>query len=281
MTLVSLSTPTTAPTALGSALLVGRLERAAMPAFLEFLSASGQAGSLVLEGPGEQEGLVLVTGGSVVHAQCPGPDGALTGGVEALRAIVGWPHAYVEFRPNLPEDAPRSITTPILGALLEGARLEDEAERELGPDARLRLRNNLNGYDGLTDAGKVVLSRVRTLGRTHATVTMRDLRRELPGAGVGTTVADLVRRGLLEVEGRRPTLETRVNNRGELLAAIVPRRVRAERELGRNAKPLALMLLSLVNGERTAEAIRAELKVPPGRLRSVLMSLRNAGLIDF
>ena len=277
MTTVSM----TVPVSLGSATLVGRLERAALPAFLEFLSSSGQAGSLSLEGPGELEGLVLVTGGSIVHAQCPAPDGSTLDGLEALRALVGWPFAHVEFRPNLPADGPRTIVAPILGALLESARLEDEAERELGPDVRLRPRHNLNAYDGLTDAGRIVLSKVRTLGRDQAAVTMRDLRRELPGAGVGATVLELVRLGLLEVEGRRPTLETRVANRGELLASVVPRRLPTGRELGRAAKPLALMLLALVNGERTAEAIRAELKVPPGRVRSLLVSLRNAGLIDF
>lgn len=277
MTTVSM----TVPVSLGSATLVGRLERASLPAFLEFLSSSGQAGSLTLEGPGELEGLVLVTGGSIVHAQCPAPDGSILDGLEALRALVGWPFAHVEFRPNLPADGPRSISEPILGALLESARLEDEAERELGPDVRLRPRHNLNAYDGLTDAGRIVLSKVRTLGRDQAAVTMRDLHRELPGAGVGATVLELVRLGLLEVEGRRPTLEMRVANRGELLASVVPRRLATGRELGRAAKPLALMLLALVNGERSAEAIRAELKVPPGRVRALLVSLRNAGLIDF
>jgi hypothetical protein len=72
-----------------------------------------------------------------------------------------------------------------------------------------------------------------------------------------------------------------------LLVMIVPRQV-PKRPLGRSAPrssaqitTLHKTVFDLVNGERSAENIRNELRLSPGTMRDILQGLRSAVWIEY
>ena len=263
-------------------MLKGRLRRAAVAAFLEFLAAAQHTGLVLLEGPGELEAELAVISGNVTHAACHRPEGPALEGLEALSAILRWRYAYLEVFDSLPPHPPRTVTGTILHVMLEAARLEDEAsrERELPPGARVRVRNNLSALGALAGPEMAILQKVKP------NTTVGDLRKELRNLPVDSALQELAEMGLLELEGAARPASRHTDERQAILAAIVPTRAKARSRVVSRSAPRALdplheTLHSLVDGERSGEDLRVVLNLSPGKARGALRALRAAGRIDY
>ena len=254
-----------------------------MPAFLEFMSATSHTGTLEVEGPGEVRALVFVNSGQVKFAETESEDGQIVIGTEALRTMLRWRYAFCNVFDGYLEVSP-NINGSIIGVLIEAARLEDEATREraLPPTARIRVRNNVAAYESLGAPEMLLLSKARTGS------TVNDLRKALPGMPVDSAILELHSQGILEVEGLKAPEALNVTAEFRaLLVMIVPRQT-PKRPLGRNAPRASTQITTvhktvfdLVNGERSAENIRTELRLSPGTMRDILQSLRSAVWIEY
>jgi hypothetical protein len=247
------------------------------------MSATSHTGTLEVEGPNEVRALVVVNSGQVKFAETEAENGRLEVGTEALRLMLRWRYAFCNVFDGYLEVAP-NINGSIIGVLIEAARLEDEASREraLPPGARIRVRNNVAAYESLGAPELMLLSKART-GSTIA-----DLRKALPGLPVDSAILELHSQGILEVEGLKPpeALNATAEFRA-LLVMIVPRQV-PKRPIGRHAPRASTQIgvihktvFDLVNGERSAENIRNELRLSPGTMRDILQALRGALWIEY
>jgi hypothetical protein len=256
------------------------MRRQMMPAFLEFLAATSYTGMLDAEGPSEFEGRVVVNGGSVIFAACLGPDGWIEG-LDALRSMLRWRYTYIELFDALPPNITPNVKGSILHVLLEAARLEDELsrERELPGDAIISRRHSLRAAEQLGGLETMLLTKYRN------GMTVNDLRRTFTGMPVDSGILELINQGLFELQGvaMPPILRQTVEGQ-QILAALVPLRTRKQTYSRGGARTLHLVLetvYALVDGIRTAEDIRQELRMAPGRLRAILRALRSQGRIEF
>jgi hypothetical protein len=266
-----------------TAILSGRVRGAYLPAFLEFMSATAHTGTLEVEGPNEVKALVVVSSGHVKFAEIESEDGSISFGTEALRAMLRWRYAFCNVYDGYLEVAP-NINGSIIGVLIEAARLEDEASRErsLPPSARIRVRNNVSAYESLGAPEMMLLSKART------GITVGELRKALPGMPVESAILELHSQGILEVEGlKAPSALNATAEFRALLVMIVPRQV-PKRPMGRNAPRASTQITTvhktvfdLINGERSAENIRNELRLSPGTMRDILQGLRSASWIEY
>jgi hypothetical protein len=226
---------------------------------------------------------VVVTSGSVKFAETENENGSLVTGTEALRTMLRWRYAFCNVYDGYLEAAP-NINGSIIGVLIEAARLEDEASRErsLPPTARIRVRNNVAAYESLGAPELMLLSKART------GYTVGDLRRALPGMPVDSAILELHSQGILEVEGlKAPEALNATAEFRALLVMIVPRQT-PKRPLGRNAPRSSTQITNihktvfdLVNGERSAENIRNQLRLSPGTMRDILQSLWSVSWIEY
>jgi hypothetical protein len=247
------------------------------------MSATAHTGTLEVEGPNEVKALVVVNRGNVKFAETETEDGNISIGTEALRAMLRWRYAFCNVYDGYLEVAP-NINGSIIGVLIEAARLEDEASRErtLPPTARIRVRNNVSAYESLGAPEMMLLSKARS------GITVGDLRKALPGMPVDSAILELHSQGILEVEGLKAPIA--LNATAEfraLLVMIVPRQI-PKRPMGRNAPRSSSQIMTLhktvfdlINGERSAENIRTELRLSPGTMRDILQSLRSASWIEY
>ncbi len=245
------------------------------------MSATAYTGTLEVEGPNEVRALVVVNSGHVKFAETE--DGSISLGTEALQAMLRWRYAFCNVFDGYLEVDP-NINGSIIGVLIEAARLEDEASRErsLPQSARIRVRNNVAAYESLGAPEMMLLSKART------GITVGDLRKALPGMPVDSAILELHSQGILEVEGVKAPMS--LNATAEfraLLVMVVPHHV-PKRPMGRNAPrslsqitTLHKTVFDLVNGERSAENIRNELRLSPGTMRDILQSLRSALWIEY
>ncbi len=256
--------------------LSGRLRQVSMPSFLEYLASSQHTGTLECEGPGEVRAHMSVQLGNIVRAVCDGERGVLEG-LEAIRKVLSWRYVHVALLDGLPQVEP-NVQGSIIGALLEAARLEDEARREraLPPAARIRIRNNVSAYEALGAPELMLLKKARN------GMTVQELRQALNGLPVESAMLELHAQGILEVEGLPAP---NANNTAEfraLLSMVLP--LRMERR-GAIKTPLPngvpRTVYDLVDGRRSAEQIRTELHLSPGAIREVLKTLRGTGWVDY
>ncbi len=261
----------------------GRFRGSYLPALLEFMSATAHTGTLEVEGPNEVRALVFVNCGQVKFAETEDDAGQAVTGTEALRLMLRWRYAYCNIYDSYLEFA-TNINGTIIGVLIEAARLEDEASREraLPPNAKVRVRNNVSAYDSLGAPELMLLSKART------GYTVGDFRKVLPGMPVDSAILELHSQGILEVEGlKAPEAPNATAEFRAMLVMIVPNQA-PKRLLGRNAPREAAQLTTLhktaydlVNGERSAENIRNELRLSPGTMRDILQGLRSALWIEY
>jgi Domain of unknown function (DUF4388) len=247
------------------------------------MSATAHTGTLEVEGPNEIRALVFVNLGNVKFAETENEDGSVVIGTEALRAMLRWRYAFCNVFDGYLEVS-QNINGSIIGVLIEAARLEDEASRErsLPPGARIRVRNNVAAYESLGAPELMLLSKART------GITVGDLRKALPGMPVDSAILELHSQSILEVEGlKAPTAMNATAEFRALLVMIVPQKT-PKRPLGRNAPRSSTQITTihktvfdLVNGERSAENIRNELRLSPGTMRDILQSLRSALWIEY
>jgi hypothetical protein len=261
-------------------LLSGRMRQATMPSFLEFLSSSQHTGYLECEGPGEVRAVIWVQVGNIIRADCEGERGMYQG-IDAVRAVLRWRYAHVRLHDAFP-NVEGNIKGSIIGALLEAARLEDESQRErqLPGTARTRVRNNVSAYESLGAPELTLLKRYRN------GMTVQDLRDTMKGLPVDAAMLELHAQGIMEIEGVPPPNASNTAEFRALLNVIVPTQIEPRvKGMRRNpaAMPSALHMtvFDLVNGVRSAEQIRNELRLSPGIIRDVLKALRQATWIDY
>jgi hypothetical protein len=265
---------TTAP------MLEGHLRQPQIPPLLEFLLSSNHTGTLELEGPGEQNGEIFVQAGQVLFASCETLDGFMRG-LNALRAVLRWPFAYFTVTEHLPENFPHNISGSITHLLLEASRLEDEGSQVQLPErARLRVRSNLQAYDELEPLAIKVYQKA---GRTGSTV--QSVRAAFPETNITPILLELCSNNLLEIESVDVLKTTEISeNLGTFIDHITPIRVNRTitRESGiRPLDPLHETVFALVDGTRSGEQIRLELRIAPGKLREALQNLRAVGRVDY
>jgi Domain of unknown function (DUF4388) len=263
--------------------LNGRLRQHQLPPLLEFLMSTSHTGTLELEGPSELTAEVVVESGSVLFASCETDDGFLRG-IDALRAILRWRFAYVSVHDQIPPSFPTNITGSIFQVLLEAARLEDESSRErtLPEGAAVHVRSNVGAYQGLSQLERNVIQRAK-----RGTSTVTSLRTDFPGVPLDGAILELVANGLLEVEGfKLPETQSISAESKAFLGGLTPVRVNRNAPflrgaIGKALNPLHETVFALVDGLRSAEQIRVELRLSPGALREALQSLRASGRVDY
>ena len=263
--------------------LNGRLRQHQLPPLLEFLMSTNHTGTLELEGPGELTAEVVVQAGSVLFASCETEDGFLRG-MDGLRAILRWRFAYITVHDQIPPNFPTNVTGSIFQVLLEAARLEDESvnQRKLPEDAPIHVRFNVGAYQGLGQLELGLIQKVKRGGSTLAS-----LRLDFPGMPLDTAILELVSNGLLEIEGfKPPELQSISAESKAFLGAITPVRVNRNAPflrgaVGKALNPMHETVFALIDGTRSAEQIRVELRISPGTVREALQSLRASARVDY
>jgi Domain of unknown function (DUF4388) len=262
--------------------LNGRLRQHQLPPLLEFLMSTSHTGTVELEGPGEQTAEVVVQAGNVLFASCETNDGFMRG-MNALRAILRWRFAYITVHDTIPPNFPTNVTGSIFQVLLEAARLEDESDhgRKLPEDVPILIRFNVGAYQNL---GQLELSLIQRIRRGS---TVGALRNDFPGVPIDDALIDLIANGLLEIEGfKAPQLQSISAESRAFLGVIIPARVNRNAPflrgaIGKSLNPLHETVFALVDGLRSAEQIRVDLRISPGAVREALQSLRASGRIDY
>ena len=265
--------------------LSGRLRQNALAPMLEFLMATGHTGTLELEGPGEHLAELSVESGNIIFAAAETEDSLLRG-MDAIRAVLRWKYAYVTLFDTPQGDVKTNVTGSIMHVLLEAARLEDESQRDeptLPVDARLRIRFNVEAYKKLGQSELFILNKVKP------GITLTQLKESLGGMPVEATVLELIKQRLLEVEGYKARVadadDGSRNDSHDFFSKIVPQRVHrpgnATSVWGKAQNPFHEIVYALVDGVRSAEAIRADLRLSPGVVRDALQSLRAQARIDY
>jgi hypothetical protein len=263
-------------------ILSGRLRQAAMPAFLEYLSTSQHTGSLECEGPGEVRAAMVVQIGKITHALCELEGGGVIEGIEAVRGMLRWRYAHISLFDGFLQEISPNITSSIMGVLLEAARLEDEMRRERSfpANAKIRVRNNVAAYEALGVPEMTVLRKSRN------GMTVQELRRAVNDPTTDSAMQELHTQGILEVEGVPPPAISNTTEFRALLGLIIPIRTdERQTRFGRGGltppSGLAKTVLALVDGQRSAEQMRNELRLSRSAIRETLGALRNAGWIDY
>jgi hypothetical protein len=263
-------------------MLEGHLRQQQIPPLLEFLLSSNHTGTLELEGPGEQTGEIFVKAGQVLFASCETLEGFMRG-MNALRAVLRWPFAYFTVTERLPEDFPSNITGSITHLLLDASRLEDESSLVNLPEhGKLRVRSNLQAYDEL---GQFAIKVYQKAGRTGSTV--QSVRAAFPEVNITPILVELCTNNLLEIESFNPLKQTEVSeNSLAFIDHITPVRVTHTAPTLQETSIKALnhlheTVFALVDGTRTGEEIRLELRIAPGKLREALQNLRAVGRVDY
>jgi Domain of unknown function (DUF4388) len=272
--------PQLKPNLTDTPILSGRLRQGSLPSFLEYLSSSQHTGVLECEGPGEVRAAIWVQLGNIIRADCEAEKTMLSG-LDAVRAVLRWRYAHVRLYDAI-ASVEANIKGSIISALLEAARLEDEASRErrLPGTARTRVRNNVSAYESLGASELTLLKRYRN------GMTVQDLRDTMKGLPVDAAMLELHAQGIMEIEGMPPPTANSTAEFRALLNVIVPTQIEPRvRGMRRNpaAMPstLHITVFDLVNGNRSAEQIRNELRLTPGVIRDVLKTLRQAGWVDY
>jgi hypothetical protein len=262
-------------------LLSARLRQSMLPAFLEYLSTSGHNGMLECESPDEARAYFVIRQGKMIRALCE-HEGTILEGTEAVRTMLRWRYAHTSLFEGFTPVEP-NMTGSILGTLLEAARLEDEHMREktLRPEARIKVRNNVSAYEALGVAELEILKKAR-FGST-----VKEIRDAFKGAVIDSALLELVAQEVMEIEGVTPP--TTVNNTFEmraLLGIVIPQKVERRSSFGRGGSMIAIggmykTVHDLIDGVRSAEQIRLELRLSRGAIREILKSLRGSGMIDY
>jgi hypothetical protein len=263
--------------------LNGRLHQHQLPPLLEFLMSTNHTGTLELEGPGELTAEVVVKSGNVLFASCETEDGFMRG-MDGLRAILRWRFAHITVHDQIPPNFPTNVNGSIFQVLLEAARLEDETvnHRHLPEHAAIHVRSNVGAHQGL---GQLEVGLIQKCKRGNSTVG--SLRLDFPGVPVDQALVDLVANGLLEVEGfKLPDTQSISAESKAFLGAITPVRVNRNSPflrgaMGKALNPLHETVFALIDGTRSAEQIRVELRISPGTLREALQSLRASARVDY
>jgi hypothetical protein len=263
--------------------LNGRLRQHQLPPLLEFLMSTNHTGTLELEGPGELTAEVVVQAGSVLFASCETEDGFMRG-MDGLRAILRWRFAYITVHDQIPPNFATNVTGSIFQVLLEAARLEDESEnhRKLPEDAPVHVRFNVGAYQGL---GQLEMGLIQKCKRGNSTVG--SLRLDFPGVALDAAIFELVSNGLLEIEGFKLLESQSISAESKaFLGVITPVRVNRNSPflrgaVGKALNPLHETVFALVDGTRSAEQIRVELRISPGAVREALQSLRASARVDY
>jgi Domain of unknown function (DUF4388) len=262
-------------------MLEGHLRQQQIPPLLEFLLSSNHTGTLELEGPNEQSGEIFVNAGQVLFASCETPAGFMRG-MNALRAVLRWRFAYFSVSETLPENFPHNITGSITHLLLDASRLEDESSLVHLPEhGKLRVRSNLQAYDEL---GPLAIRVYQKAGRIGSTV--QSVRAAFPEVDVTPILFELCSSNLLDIEAFNPLKQTEVSeNSLAFIDGITPVRVTHNAPtLQTSIKALNHLhetVFALVDGTRTGEDIRLELRISPGKLREALQNLRAVGRVDY
>ena len=263
-------------------MLEGHLRQQQIPPLLEFLLSSNHTGTLELEGPNEQTGEIFVKTGQVLFASCETPAGFMRG-MNALRAVLRWPFAYFTVTEILPENFPSNITGSITHLLLDASRLEDESSLiHLPEHATLRVRSNLQAYDELEPLAVRVYQKA---GRAGSTV--QSVRAAFPEVDITPVLVELCSSNLLDIEAFNPLKQTEVSeNTLAFMDNITPVRVTRnaptlQETSIRTLNRLHETVFALVDGTRTGEQIRLELRIAPGKLREALQNLRAVGRVDY
>jgi Domain of unknown function (DUF4388) len=262
-------------------MLEGHLRQQQIPPFLEFLLSSNHTGTLELEGPNEQTGEICVKAGRVLFASCETPEGFMRG-MNALRAVLRWPFAYFTVTEHLPENFPANISGSITHLLLDASRLEDESSLTKLPEhAALRVRSNLQAY---ADLGPLAVRVYQKAGRAGSTV--QSVRAAFPEVNITPTLIELYSSNLLDIEEFNPLKQTESENALAFMEHITPVRVTRNAPTLQETSIKALnhlheTVFALVDGTRTGEEIRLELRIAPGKLREALQNLRAVGRVDY
>lgn len=220
----------------------------------------------------------------MVRALCDYNDTVLEG-TEAVRAMLRWRYAHASLFEGF-VDATPNMTGSILNTLLEAARLEDEMmrERTLRPEAKIRVRHNVSAYEALGAAELEILKKAR-FGST-----VQELRQTFKGANIDNALLELHSQGIMEIEGvPTPKSEDNTMEMRALLGIVIPIRVERRFAFGRGSsavnsndlKGVYRTVHDMIDGKRSAEQIRLELRVSRGTIREVLKSLRGTGAIDY
>ncbi len=262
-------------------MLSARLRQGMLPAFLEYLSTSQHNGILECESPDEKRAVFYVQQGKMIRALCE-TENSLLEGTEAVRSMLRWRYAHTSLFEGFINVAP-NMTGSILGTLLEAARLEDEMMREktLRPEARVRVRHNVSAYEGLGAAELEILKKAR-FGST-----VSELRQAFKGVSIDAALLELHAQAVMEIEFvPAPKITDDSMEMRALLGVIVPTRIERRSGLGRGGMTTALTgvhktVHDLLDGRRSAEQIRLELRLSRGTIREVLKSLRGSGLVDY
>ncbi|MEY4530348.1 MAG: hypothetical protein RLZZ156_1069, partial [Deinococcota bacterium] len=106
-------------------------------------------------------------------------------------------------------------------------------------------------------------------------------------ASIDSALLELVAQEVMEIEGVQPP--TTVNNTFEmraLLGIVIPKKVERRSSFGRGGNMIAIggmykTVHDLIDGVRSAEQIRLELRLSRGAIREILKSLRGSGMIDY
>ena len=262
-------------------MLEGYLRQQQIPPLLEFLLSSNHTGTLELEGPGEQTSEIFVRTGQVLFASCETPAGFMRG-MNALRAVLRWSFAYFTVSESLPENFPSNITGSITHLLLDASRLEDESSLVKLPEhGKLRVRSNLQAYDEL---GPLAIKVYQKAGRTGSTV--QSVRDAFPEVNITPILVELCSSSLLDIEAFNPLKQTEVSeNSLAFIDGITPIRVtHTAPTLQTSIKALNQLhetVFAMVDGSRSGEQIRLELRISPGKLREALQNLRAVGRVDY
>ena len=266
--------------------LTGRLRRQALAPLLEFLMNTQHTGSLELEGPDEFLAEIILDRGTIIAATCETNHGLIRG-LDAIRGVLNWPYAYVTLFNTMPAQVHPNVTGSIMHLLLEAARLDDEAARvkPLPMNQVLRLRFNVEAYKKLGQNELFILNKLKR------GMTLDQLKTDLGGMPVEDTILELIRQRLVEVDGFQ--LHEPGNDFGisaethTFFSGIVPVRVfrsgtaSAVRPAPKSLNPLHETVFALVDGDRSAERIRQDLRLSPGVVREALQALRAMGRIDY
>jgi hypothetical protein len=263
-------------------MLSAKLRQGMLPAFLEYLSTSAHNGVLECESPEEKRAYFVLQQGKMIVALCEYSETILIG-TEAVRAMLRWRYAHASLFEGFANVEP-NMTGSILNTLLEAARLEDEMlrERTLRPEARIRVRHNVSAYEALGAAELEILKKAR-FGST-----VQELRQAFKGVSIDNALLELHTQGIMEIEGvPAPKSEDNTMEMRALLGIVIPIRVERRFGLGRGGgaggdfKGIYRTVHDLIDGKRSAEQIRLELRISRGTIREVLKSLRGTGAIDY
>jgi hypothetical protein len=124
------------------------------------------------------------------------------------------------------------------------------------------------------------------LRKSRNGMTVQELRRAVNDPTTDSAMQELHTQGILEVEGVPPPAISNTTEFRALLGLIIPIRTdERQTRFGRGGltppSGLAKTVLALVDGQRSAEQMRNELRLSRSAIRETLGALRNAGWIDY